>query len=677
MRPSSREIADQRRLETLANSILWGRVHFNPRSELSISSDGRAYVVNNLWYAASLLEAVSERRAVDVNDSRAIARANTIIKKLLARIRADGTVPRFLSSQAPKLPYALVKNQVLPVLLFFDSRHGQLNLSRTNSDSIRRALLAILKRIGEFPDARHTARRARRTAATRTIGASELELLNRFKAKLPKKYHWSQSIQSLELLQEQKVDFPWPVPLPTQCGPLEDCKEIPCSVADYIPTRFFKGDWKPPHGRMLPVVFVGGWQPFAAGVGGAGFICEEWWSTLPPTHSPNSEGNNTSPPPIDELRVDVSSKHDFAGLALTLMRAGYDLVRFSQSQPGDDIQIAVNELSLVIDKTKELYQVDKVILVCHSRGGLIARKYIIDRWEKLHLIDVEKLITYGTAHLGAQLAEIGVELITHIVLSSIPLIGPIVTEWLDLIGLIPSVGPDIKSEIQDRIFGLLADLAEPLWEELAEFLESGEQLRPSSNFISDLNQAYNDPVVPMEDRMVSLWAAIDHVLIAGTSPSFFKIFLGSWVREFDSFTILDTLAPRIGTRRRKIFDHVYGYTPYIYWEWDWTWHPILDLMGDLPALLPILAPVLAFQEGKGDSIVEKTSALAEGAAGKIRRAQFKLHHFNLKANDEQYIQWQFPSNQWTKVNPLTLLLVELGVPIDRKTACRIFHSCGS
>jgi len=527
----------------------------------------------------------------------------------------------------------------------------------------------------------------------------------------------------------------WPIP-GHKCDTLEDCRNNLCYVprldpesgqatTPYIPALFFKGDYKGPHGRLTPVVFVSGFQVqlvnppdlsyirgvldsllsafeqpanVASGISGIwdatvggivrvfdsthpsgfGFTEESSFSTRPPKRTP-PEGRHDSPPPIMVTLPNVSTGQEFYGLEIMLKcAAGYDHVRFSISHPGDEIQIAVDELYSVVEETKRLYGVDKVILVCHSRGGLVARKYILDTWNREHRIDVEKLITYGTAHLGAQLADVAEELITEpIIWAALPV--PL-AELIDLLGCIPGVGQLIKDRLQGAIIAFIAQLVKPIWDELSTFLSAGEELKPGSSFITGLNTGYGAAVVPVGDQLVPLWQAFDHVLIAGISPTFFTLYLGSYLPHISGASaiiasIADQLTPRLGTRTVRI-GPVKIRVPYLYWEWNWTWHPVFRVIADMTPLSPVLASAECMWDGRGDGIVEKRSAHAEGVVGRIRRAAFKLHHFAVKANCEQYTTYESPSGNQMLVNPWQLLFVELGITEFRLlTQCDPEKSC--
>ena len=89
-----------------------------------------------------------------------------------------------------------------------------------------------------------------------------------------------------------------------------------------------------------------------------------------------------------------------------LKETGMTVVSWSQKRPLGPVQEAVDELACVMDKVTEVFAKRPVHLVCHSRGGLIARKHL-----SLHGPgEVRSLVTMGTPHHGTRMASIGKQL---------------------------------------------------------------------------------------------------------------------------------------------------------------------------------------------------------------------------------------------------------------------------
>ncbi|OGH88629.1 MAG: hypothetical protein A3J93_00855 [Candidatus Magasanikbacteria bacterium RIFOXYC2_FULL_42_28] len=78
-------------------------------------------------------------------------------------------------------------------------------------------------------------------------------------------------------------------------------------------------------------------------------------------------------------------------------RLGYDLFTFPYEWRQSNVDTAF-QLKEKIDEVKENCQCDKVDLVGHSMGGLVARQYI---QSDDYIQDVDQLIFLGTPHLGA------------------------------------------------------------------------------------------------------------------------------------------------------------------------------------------------------------------------------------------------------------------------------------
>jgi pimeloyl-ACP methyl ester carboxylesterase len=152
-------------------------------------------------------------------------------------------------------------------------------------------------------------------------------------------------------------------------------------------------------------------------------------------------------------------------------RENYPLVTWSQSKPFGGIDIAVNEFEKVLQVALGLSE-SYVILVGHSRGGLIARKYL----EKAYNERVKMLITIGTPHHGSNIAR-----------------------WFKFF---PKIG---------RVIGKVCKFTHINSKFLNQFVESQGilELMPTSGLISSLRP------IP---------APIKHINIVGTDPSFFRIF---------------------------------------------------------------------------------------------------------------------------------------------------------
>lgn len=87
-----------------------------------------------------------------------------------------------------------------------------------------------------------------------------------------------------------------------------------------------------------------------------------------------------------------------------LRRLGFPVLSWTQSRPTGPIQIAVNELKGLIKEYRN-HAEKGIVLIGHSRGGLIARKYL-EEYDR----SVRGLITLATPHLGTNMARWAVSL---------------------------------------------------------------------------------------------------------------------------------------------------------------------------------------------------------------------------------------------------------------------------
>jgi pimeloyl-ACP methyl ester carboxylesterase len=82
-----------------------------------------------------------------------------------------------------------------------------------------------------------------------------------------------------------------------------------------------------------------------------------------------------------------------------LSRVGFSVLTWSQSRPAGPIQTAVAELRGILEEYAH-YARNGILLICHSRGGLVGRKYLEDCDSRLRLA-----LTIATPHKGTSMAK--------------------------------------------------------------------------------------------------------------------------------------------------------------------------------------------------------------------------------------------------------------------------------
>jgi hypothetical protein len=75
---------------------------------------------------------------------------------------------------------------------------------------------------------------------------------------------------------------------------------------------------------------------------------------------------------------------------------------YSQKSAFGDIKVSVKELQDVMDAIRKVYGQRRIIIIAHSRGGLISKKYL----DITPSTDVEKLVTFGTPFGGTFLSSL-------------------------------------------------------------------------------------------------------------------------------------------------------------------------------------------------------------------------------------------------------------------------------
>lgn len=90
------------------------------------------------------------------------------------------------------------------------------------------------------------------------------------------------------------------------------------------------------------------------------------------------------------------------GLWARLKKEGYSLVCWSQRRPVGPISVAVEELRQVMRQVAKNFPESAVALIGHSRGGLVARKFMEKRDPR-----IKALVTIASPHAGSSLSKIG------------------------------------------------------------------------------------------------------------------------------------------------------------------------------------------------------------------------------------------------------------------------------
>lgn len=169
-----------------------------------------------------------------------------------------------------------------------------------------------------------------------------------------------------------------------------------------------------------------------------------------------------------------------------LKNRGYSVITWSQTKPLDSINHALKELEYVVQFANSLSD-RGIILIGHSRGGLIARKFIENNNEK-----IKAVITIATPHRGSSMAK-----------------------WINYISKI--------AEILKLFLKLLPERVEKISRRLIDFLhcEAIKELLPESSFIQSLKKI----------------ESVNFFYIAGSNPILFNIYEWKIKKEKDFFVV--------------------------------------------------------------------------------------------------------------------------------------------
>lgn len=106
-------------------------------------------------------------------------------------------------------------------------------------------------------------------------------------------------------------------------------------------------------------------------------------------------------PPVILLHGLFQNRSCLLWLQHRLRSSGYRHVLSINTPPSRDLETLTEKLAKNVDQLRMRLNVDKVILIGHSMGGMIARNYVQNRGGAVH---VERVVTLGSPHRGSKLA---------------------------------------------------------------------------------------------------------------------------------------------------------------------------------------------------------------------------------------------------------------------------------
>jgi pimeloyl-ACP methyl ester carboxylesterase len=120
-----------------------------------------------------------------------------------------------------------------------------------------------------------------------------------------------------------------------------------------------------------------------------------WLPARPPS------AKQESLPPVILLHGLFQNRSSLFWLQHRLHSAGYRQIISINTPPWKDLETLTEKLAKKVDEMRIRFKVDKVILVGHSMGGIIARNYVQNRGGAAN---VERIVTLGSPHHGSKLA---------------------------------------------------------------------------------------------------------------------------------------------------------------------------------------------------------------------------------------------------------------------------------
>lgn len=117
------------------------------------------------------------------------------------------------------------------------------------------------------------------------------------------------------------------------------------------------------------------------------------------------EADNNTHPPIILLHGLFQNRSCLFWLQYRLRSAGYKQIISINTPPWRDLESLTENLAKKVDELRIKLKIDRVILIGHSMGGMIARNYVQNRGGAAQVCG---MITLGSPHHGSKLAPFAV-----------------------------------------------------------------------------------------------------------------------------------------------------------------------------------------------------------------------------------------------------------------------------
>jgi pimeloyl-ACP methyl ester carboxylesterase len=248
--------------------------------------------------------------------------------------------------------------------------------------------------------------------------------------------------------------------------------------------------------------------------------------------------------------VRVATQPPVRGLYPLLEAEGHPVVSWTQADTIGALESSVDELEQVVAFSKAEYKSESVILVGHSRGGLLCRAYLRRHRDDP---DVAALVTIGTPHKGSRVAILD-DTLLEVICSGVGALLPF-----------PRGGLLAKAVV---------NLVRRLWLSEVASLDELERWGAPDNYLLQLV-----PESQLDD--------VRYIAIAGVQPTMSRV--GSQCYDLMSYIPQGIVRP---------------------WRWKrvtWQQIPLPDVVTGLD--IPLLQEFREFYPEEGDGMVALDSAL--------------------------------------------------------------------